>query len=154
MHTFKSSLTALVVSMLCKEQGIMVLPSCVVYDIFILDRFDLSSYFTPQDSGDSDPPEEKAQSSPKKGQKVRKTKPVASSNFGVPSRECLIRVVVGSPLLNQVNVIQGLTIAFTAVIYQWRVSLNKGDVVKNDEKTNPANHIDGKSSINKHLDFS
>lgn len=33
--------------------------------------------------------------------------------------------------------------AVTIAVYGWRLTLNKGDDAKMDEKTNPANHIDG-----------
>ena len=36
--------------------------------------------------------------------------------------------------------------AVTTAVFAWRLSLNTGDDVKVDEKTNPANHIEGATS--------
>jgi hypothetical protein len=42
---------------------------------------------------------------------------------------------------------QGTLALFLAVVVMWRVSINKGEVVVVDEKTNPANHIKGELCV-------
>eukprot|EP00730_Choanoeca_flexa_P015250 TRINITY_DN6961_c0_g1_i3.p1 TRINITY_DN6961_c0_g1~~TRINITY_DN6961_c0_g1_i3.p1 ORF type:complete len:622 (+),score=148.13 TRINITY_DN6961_c0_g1_i3:62-1927(+) len=138
--TTLSALTAL----MCKEQGIMVLPCCIVYDILVVDRLDLAVLLSSdeQTAGDkgktdgdkSEPKEKVSTATPKKKGKPGKIVKVKGSKAKedwpawLPSVDCLIRVA--------------LMLVITFSMYQWRVSLNKGDDVKNDEKTNPANHID------------
>ncbi|EDQ87493.1 uncharacterized protein MONBRDRAFT_27236 [Monosiga brevicollis MX1] len=150
------------ISMLCKEQGIMVLPCCIVYDLLVVDRngLDLSHVLDsflpsplPEPHASTAAPTHKAadakvppnpaadtlrrrvqrkadRPSANTSAKARSAKATAraSHNLSLPTTACLVRCVV--------------VLVLTVLLYQWRVSLNKGDDVKNDEKTNPANHID------------
>ncbi|EGD76403.1 transmembrane and tetratricopeptide repeat containing 4 [Salpingoeca rosetta] len=108
--------TALTVTaVLCKEQGFTVLPVVMVYDLLYhgdLDLVVLRWFRRPQ------------QQQQQQAKKHKSTNTTSSSSLSAS----MFRVAVAAGAM--------------AVVYGWRVSLNSGDEVKVDEKTNPANHID------------
>eukprot|EP00049_Salpingoeca_infusionum_P003068 m.63027 g.63027 ORF g.63027 m.63027 type:complete len:660 (+) comp11938_c0_seq1:228-2207(+) len=114
-----------VAALLSKEQGIMVLPACILWDILVNCKVELSSFvpFTP--SQNSRHQALKPSSGAEKATSTAKAKPKPS----VRSTNALwLRIAV--------------MVVVTAMVYQMRVALNKGDDAKMDEKTNPANHIE------------
>lgn len=65
--------------------------------------------------------------------------PAENKLFFLTHPECVLLLL----LLPLPTTCQAVLVIVTAAMFQWRVALNKGDVVKMDLKTNPANHMEG-----------